>query len=132
MLPPQSTGIVRLDEWASPPAERSVSSRKQRTAPAPAAAWWGEHLLGSPLRSHLPILNLVLSLLLALPALFFPLLSSSSLSEDHPDFQTKTEKLYLSLLPLFAYLVVTAAKIVMAGVDPEAELEGLKYGYKGA
>lgn len=35
-------------------------------------------------------------------------------------------------LPGIVYGVVLAAKVVMGGVDPERELGGLKYGYKGA
>jgi hypothetical protein len=35
-------------------------------------------------------------------------------------------------LPGFVWVVVVFAKWIMGGVDPEGELAGLKYGYKGA
>ena len=35
-------------------------------------------------------------------------------------------------LPVIVYAAVLAAKLVMASVDPEAELSALKYEYKGA
>lgn len=38
----------------------------------------------------------------------------------------------LGNLPALVYVVVLAAKMVMASVDPERELSGLKYQYKGA
>lgn len=38
----------------------------------------------------------------------------------------------LGWLPGIVYAAVLAAKMVMASVDPESELSGLKYGYKGA
>lgn len=41
-------------------------------------------------------------------------------------------KVYLAALPGVIYAATVAAKVVMAGVDPEGELGGLRYGYKGA
>lgn len=38
----------------------------------------------------------------------------------------------LGNLPTIVYVVTIIAKVVMASVDPERELEALKYGYKGA
>jgi hypothetical protein len=38
----------------------------------------------------------------------------------------------LGALPGVVYAVVVGAKVVMAGVDPERELRGLRYSYKGA
>jgi hypothetical protein len=35
-------------------------------------------------------------------------------------------------LPAGVYAVVLIAKVVMGSVDPEAELGGLRYGFKGA
>jgi hypothetical protein len=35
-------------------------------------------------------------------------------------------------LPAVVYGVVLLAKVIMGSVDPEAELGGLRYGYKGA
>jgi hypothetical protein len=40
--------------------------------------------------------------------------------------------LLLGALPGVVYASVIGAKVVMAGVDPERELRGLKYDYKGA
>lgn len=40
--------------------------------------------------------------------------------------------LVVDLLPGIIYAVVLAAKMVMAGVDPERELGGLRYEFKGA
>jgi len=37
-----------------------------------------------------------------------------------------------AILPLGIYTVVLLAKVVMGSVDPEGELGGLRYGFKGA
>jgi hypothetical protein len=45
---------------------------------------------------------------------------------------TGVNPLLLGALPGVVYASVVGAKVVMAGVDPERELRGLKYDYKGA
>ncbi|KAJ9133628.1 hypothetical protein NKR19_g8977 [Coniochaeta hoffmannii] len=44
----------------------------------------------------------------------------------------RKDGLVMDLLPGVVYAVVLAAKVVMGGVDPEGELAGLRYEYKGA
>ena len=38
----------------------------------------------------------------------------------------------LGNLPLVINVVVLVSKVMMAGIDPEKELNDLRYGYKGA
>jgi hypothetical protein len=42
------------------------------------------------------------------------------------------ESVLADFLPVIVYGVILAAKVVMGGVDPERELGGLRYRYKGA
>lgn len=81
----------------------------------------------SPLEKHLPWLNVGLAALALLTGLLErvkmgPVSSSSG----------GVSPVLLGALPGVVYAVVVGAKVVMAGVDPEKELRGLKYGYKGA
>lgn len=74
----------------------------------------------SPLEKFLPLLNAVLVAVLMLMGLV-----------------TKSDSLMFAWigmgnLPGVIYGVVVLAKVVMASVDPEGELTGLKYDYKGA
>ncbi|KAL2261900.1 hypothetical protein VTK26DRAFT_3056 [Humicola hyalothermophila] len=81
----------------------------------------------SPLQRHLPVLNIVLSALALLTGLLGQAKTSSTSSSGGG-----VSPALLGALPGVVYAVVVAAKVVMAGVDPERELSGLKYGYKGA
>lgn len=79
----------------------------------------------SPLEQHLPRLNLALAAL----ALLTGLLERAKLG---PAAVVGVSPVLLGALPGVVYAVVVGAKVVMAGVDPERELDGLRYGYKGA
>ncbi|KAH6645788.1 hypothetical protein BKA67DRAFT_663674 [Truncatella angustata] len=76
----------------------------------------------SPLEVWLPYLNLGLCGTLVLAGLFAPSARRGG-SWGHVG---------LANLPGVVYVVVLAAKMLMGGVDPEKELSGLKYDFKGA
>ncbi|KAK4122645.1 hypothetical protein N657DRAFT_691147 [Parathielavia appendiculata] len=81
----------------------------------------------SPLELHLPRLNLALASLSLLTGILErgdQVSSSITTGGVNP--------LLLGALPGVVYGSVVGAKVVMAGVDPERELSGLKYAYKGA
>ncbi|KAL2021147.1 hypothetical protein VTK56DRAFT_7453 [Thermocarpiscus australiensis] len=79
----------------------------------------------SPLERHLPWLNVGLAVL----ALLVGILETSRTSAGA---SAGVNPVLLGGLPGLVYGVVVGAKVMMAGVDPERELSGLKYGYKGA
>lgn len=101
-------------------ALRSRRERRERRASSfsVAAARAGPHR--TPLQRWLPYLNLGLcAVLFAIGVL-------------RGAKQGGSDSLIADLLPAVVYAVVLAAKMVMAGVDPETELGGLRYEYKGA
>ncbi|PHH86597.1 hypothetical protein CDD83_9998 [Cordyceps sp. RAO-2017] len=114
-LPPHRTGIARLDAWAA---------RSRRPAAAAAAAVPSLALTSSssPLESYLPYLNLALAAVLVLMGW------AAGRAAGDGSFRW----LGIGTLPALVYGAVLAAKVVMAGVDPEQELSGLRYGYRGA
>jgi hypothetical protein len=88
----------------------------------------------SPLAQHLPVLNIALAVLCLLTGL---LENVKSAGPTNPGGRGGgggggVSPLLLGALPGIVYAVVVAAKVVMAGVDPEGELKGLRYRYKGA
>ncbi|KAI1328625.1 hypothetical protein F5Y16DRAFT_152842 [Xylariaceae sp. FL0255] len=145
-LPPVVTGIRLLDEWASA-SSSSAHSKKTSTgahtdlssplgsqrrrrlnsgtfgssSSRTSAPFWSQQHR-SPLEQYLPFLNVGLCAVLVLTGFL------SSLSQS----QTGWENFGLANLPAMIYAVVLAAKMVMAGVDPETELAALRYEYKGA
>ncbi|OWT43633.1 hypothetical protein VFPPC_18164 [Pochonia chlamydosporia 170] len=112
-LPPAETGIGPLDAWIRrddiPPAAETVR-RLRRGLGAEKA----------PLEMYLPYLNCLLVMVLAVMGLV--------VEGEEGSFAW----IGVGNLPGIVYGVVLAAKVVMGGVDPERELGGLKYGYKGA
>ncbi|KAI1820967.1 hypothetical protein F4861DRAFT_545063 [Xylaria intraflava] len=102
-LPPGTTGIQALDEWAAPSQHNRPRS-------------WPRHR--SPLARYLPLLNAALCALLLLAGFAW---QSRRLGD-----------VLLAALPGALYAVVLGAKILMGGTDPERELGALRYGYKGA
>lgn len=85
----------------------------------------------SPLDASLPYLNLLLALLLA----FWGGAVAYKARNYGGEERTGSAALGWPLLcnvPLGVYAVVLALKMVMASVDPERELSGLRYEYKGA
>jgi hypothetical protein len=143
-LPPAETGIPYLDELGggggglsaggpavtggvlSPEDEdeddaalrRSHHRRRRRASSFSVARQAGFHR--TPLETWLPYLNLGLCGVLFV----IGILRSAK--------NGKSQSLVGDLLPGVVYAVVLAAKMVMGGVDPESELGGLRYEYKGA
>ncbi|KAJ9141880.1 hypothetical protein NKR23_g7502 [Pleurostoma richardsiae] len=107
VLPPTLTGIPYLDRRGS----RAGAGRGEREGGKPS----------SPLEQHLPYLNLALCGVLVLAGLLTGRGKGAGALGALGNY-----------LPAAVYGVVLLAKTVMAGVDPEAELGGLKYEYKGA
>ncbi|KAK0747516.1 hypothetical protein B0T21DRAFT_397857 [Apiosordaria backusii] len=104
-LPTTSTGFSFLD---TPPPGAS-----RRVKPPTAVK--------SPLEEYLPWLNLLLAILVGLMGL---VQTRGSKGGPHP--------VLLGWLPGIVYGVCVGTKKMMAGVDVEGELGGLRYGYKGA
>lgn len=103
-LPHTDTGIPIIDQWTqSANVKKSVISNNR-----------------SPLEKHLPLLNGGLTGVLVLLGLVTKSPSASF------------AWIGMGNLPAIVYGVVLLSKIVMASVDPEGELSGLKYEYKGA
>jgi hypothetical protein len=112
-LPPAETGIAPLDAWIRrddiPDSRETIRRLKRGLGPDKA-----------PLETYLPYLNCVLvSLLVALGLV---------VGRGEGTFAL----IGMGNLPAIVYAVVLVAKMVMGGVDPQRELDALKYGYKGA
>lgn len=107
-LPPGSTGVATLDNLG----------RSAPASPPPGL------IRPSPLEAWLPFLNMGMCAVLVVAGL----ISGAREGGAEP----WAGVLGLGNLPTFVYAVVLAAKMVMASVDPERELSGLKYQYKGA
>ncbi|EON99380.1 hypothetical protein UCRPA7_5098 [Phaeoacremonium minimum UCRPA7] len=129
-LPPAETGIRFLDNWNAPKQDSAVpdegpsasasrAPRQGRQRPRSSSFSFVEQK--SPLETYLPYLNLGLCGVLILTG--FVVRDSSG---------RRLGLLGLGNLPAIVYFVVLAAKVVMAGVDPETELGSLRYEYKGA
>ncbi|KXX80799.1 hypothetical protein MMYC01_202917 [Madurella mycetomatis] len=80
----------------------------------------------SPLERHLPHLNVGLAVLAFVTGLL------ERARTDGSAAAVGVDPVLLGALPGIVYAVVVGAKLVMAGVDPERELSGLRYEYKGA
>ncbi|KAL8403600.1 hypothetical protein RB594_008743 [Gaeumannomyces avenae] len=113
---------------------RERRSRRNSSFSLPAGARLQQR---SPLETHLPLLNAGLCVVLLLTGLAIARGggSSSSGRDDNDDDGGGAARLgraVLACLPAIVYAVVVAAKLVMASVDPEAELGALRYEAKGA
>lgn len=86
----------------------------------------------SPLEKHLPYLNIGLCVILILSGVLANRVVGED--EDGKSYHSHHQFGWLGLgnLPAIVYGVVIIAKMVMASVDPERELQKLKYEYKGA
>ncbi|KAG7285263.1 hypothetical protein NEMBOFW57_009884 [Staphylotrichum longicolle] len=111
----------RPHEWASGSGSRTKPRTNGILTTGQDPLRWSR----SPLEQHLPRLNLALAAL----ALLTGLLERAKLG---PAAAVGVSPVLLGALPGVVYAVVVGAKVVMAGVDPERELDGLRYGYKGA
>ncbi|RYP20396.1 hypothetical protein DL767_009469 [Monosporascus sp. MG133] len=118
-LPPGVTGIAMLDAWVAGDGDGAAKATG-------AGAHLGNRALSSmaqrsPLELYLPHLNIALCAVLALTGLLTK--SAAAGQWGHVG---------LGNLPAIVYAVILVAKMVMGGVDPERELSGLRYEYKGA
>jgi hypothetical protein len=144
---PGATGLAALDRWAAGTGARDTlhgdhgthvpTARRHRrgsfSVPDAVASLGpgtaGEFAAGrvavvaGPLALWLPYLNVGLCGVLVVAGLVAPAAGASAGSWGHVG---------LTNLPAVVYAVVLLAKMVMGGVDPERELSGLKYDYKGA
>ncbi len=133
-LPPMRTGLAPLDRWARSSGGGSGSQDDDddddgkggddgdNNSNAGRPPTWSvvPPAYRGPLESHLPTLNAALCVLLAV----LEWVSGSG--------RGRAVVVGLGYLPALVYGVVLAAKVVMAGVDPERELGGLRYEFKGA
>ncbi|KAK3372826.1 hypothetical protein B0T24DRAFT_621413 [Lasiosphaeria ovina] len=107
-LPPARTGFAVLD--------RRLGGTTTAAAPR------------SPLETFLPYLNAGLCAVVAALGVLGRYRAAAAAAEP-----TAWELvLGLGSLPALVFAVVVVAKVVMAGVDPERELDALRYEYKGA
>jgi len=102
-----------LDAWVAAQSSAPAGRGPRRRPSSPSLAAPDR----SPLETHLPVLNLALCAVL----LLLGLLARRGGEAPGPEY-----------LPAVAYGAVLAAKVVMGEVDPERELTGLTYEYKGA
>ena len=132
-LPPAQTGIPLLDRWARgagsddapavpPPGTTMPSRRRRRSSLGALGQQQGNSGNGSPLETWLPLLNVGLCGMLVVMGLLV----------GYRDVQVTRTGVGIGNLPGLVLGVVLVAKVVMAGVDPETELGGLRYEYKGA
>jgi len=107
ILPPGTTSILFLDTLNSPFTPGSHSG-----------AGLVHHQPQGPIETYLPYLNIVLSMMLGLLGMV----------------TRGKEELWMGFawLPGAVYAVVVGGKWVMGSVNPEVELAGLRYGFKGA
>jgi len=107
VLPSGETGINFLDKLNTPgKGDDGVDYPKRVSAEG-------------PIRQHLPYLNIGLCVMLGV---------LGKLVNERGDGMWWV----LSWLPGSVYLIVVCGKFVMGGVDPGRELDGLRYGFKGA
>jgi hypothetical protein len=124
-LPPGETGI-RVFDARTGVSSASTSNRRQNIGSA-ASPLRPQHHPRSPLETYLPYLNAVLCGILVVTGLL-----SSSSSRSSAIASQHWGHVSLAYLPAIDYAVVLAAKMLMGSVDPERELNALRYEYKGA
>jgi ABC-type dipeptide/oligopeptide/nickel transport system permease component len=109
VLPPGQTAISYLDALNSPPSKDKLARRQLSQ---------NLGLDKGPIKQYLPYLNLGLGGVLVLLGMVV---------------SRKIELWWgFGWLPAGVYAVVLLAKWMMGSVDPEGELGGLRYGFKGA
>ncbi len=104
-MPDTVTGIAPLDAWTGTGGVAGAGGR-------------------SPLDTHLPYLNGGLAVMLGLMGV----VAARRAGAEGGLMGWPT----MGYLPGLVYGTVLMAKMMMASVDPEKALSGLKYGYKGA
>lgn len=120
-LPPTRTGIRALDAWSGADIKGKGRAAPPLFSMSLSSPGFGS---GGPLEQHLPVLNFGLCVMLIL-SLFLPGGRSAAAL-------TSVNYLVLGSLPAIVYGVVLISKVTMAGVDPERDLNRLRYEYKGA
>ncbi|CAK7202902.1 hypothetical protein SEUCBS139899_005629 [Sporothrix eucalyptigena] len=115
---PTKTGIRVLDSWSGADVK---GKGPEAAAPFSLSDWSTRR--PPPLDQHLPHLNLAMCAMLLL-SIFIPRGAAAATSS--------TPYQLLGSLPAAVYGVVLISKVTMAGVDPERELNRLRYEYKGA
>ncbi|KAK3345080.1 hypothetical protein B0H65DRAFT_548829 [Neurospora tetraspora] len=132
-LPPTKTGLGFIDSLATASASAGKDKEKgkgkgkgsrsgmMRVVPTLYGAG-GILQQPSPLETWLPYLNVGLCVLVLLTGL---------VTGGGHQVGSSVGRVYLAALPGVIYAATVVAKVVMAGVDPEGELGGLRYGYKG-
>lgn len=119
-VPAGHTGIGPLDTFISNMKD-TASDKIKGKRPAKSVL----HIGGEgPIQQFLPILNTCLAFLI----LLMGRLAAGSNKGDRED---GISKMIVSGLPTLALMMVYGAKLMLGGVGVE-ELEGLRYGYKGA
>ena len=121
-IPPGRTGIQPLDTFLTnlrdPASEKAKAKRPLN--PQQILQTEGE----GPVFQFLPLLNACLALLI----LIMGRLAAGSTKGERED---GISKLVVSGLPMLGLVMVMGAKLMLGGVGVD-ELEGLRYGYKGA
>ncbi|KAH8899535.1 hypothetical protein GQ53DRAFT_802053, partial [Thozetella sp. PMI_491] len=123
-LPPDVTGIPLLDAWSRADESGGAGvglSKNTRTRRRTSSFSASAIVHRSPLETWLPVLNVGLCALLVLMGLLL----------KRRDGAPSNIGIGIGNLPAIVYGVVLVAKMVMASVDPERELGGLRYEYKG-
>ncbi|KAI1494482.1 hypothetical protein F5X96DRAFT_563859 [Biscogniauxia mediterranea] len=116
--------MAALAQWTTSRRKKSAATTTSPPPPPP-PFFWAPGQRRSPLEQYLPFLNAALCAVLVLTGLL-------SGQQHEQQQQQHWGHVGLNNLPAVVYVVVLAAKMVMGSVDPERELAGLKYGYKGA
>ncbi|KFA68664.1 hypothetical protein S40285_02647 [Stachybotrys chlorohalonatus IBT 40285] len=112
--PAGHTGIAPLDAWIRG-ADVKPGANTSRLLPR------GLGDSGSPLQTYLPYLNVALVLVVALMGL-----------RHGPTAAPIVGWVGTGNLPVLIHVAILAANLMMGSVDPERELSGLRYQYKGA
>lgn len=149
-LPITQTGIPFLDAWVRSSPKATGRHEDDDTSAIASGSGSGPSGLGalnqrrrrrrtnsvsfavpkSPLEKHLPYLNIGLCVILILSGVLAHRMGGDEETRSHHRHQFGW--LGLGNLPAIVYGVIVVAKMVMASVDPERELQKLRYEYKGA
>ncbi|KAK3397381.1 hypothetical protein B0T20DRAFT_379802 [Sordaria brevicollis] len=125
-LPPTKTGLAFIDSLAAASAGKTKDKKGGKNGMRVPNLYGSGILQRSPLETWLPYLNVGLCALVLLTGLV-----TGGGGEGHK-VGNSVGRVYMAALPGVVYAATVVAKVVMAGVDPEGELGGLRYGYKGA
>lgn len=119
-VPAGNTGIGPLDGFIRNLNDKASEKVKGKRPVKPVLNVGGD----GPIQQFLPMLNTCLAFLI----LLMGRLAAGSTKGERED---GISKMVVSGLPMLALIMVYGAKLMMGGVGVD-ELEGLRYGYKGA